>query len=109
MTCGICAGTNGSRSDGPHAHLLFCVSTSSRASWDTLKSSRGDWYRDSKEPSLPMYAMAWPGDCGTGDMLEDVEDTELSSPGRSLPAWADADAGVAPAARKGLNTSPFSS
>lgn len=53
--------------------------------------------------------MAWAGDWGRGDMLEEVEDTELKSPKRSRPAWADADTGVATAGRNGLRTSPFSS
>lgn len=41
-------------------------------------------------------------------MLEEVEDTELSSPERSRPAWADVDTGEAPAATNGPRTSPFS-
>lgn len=53
--------------------------------------------------------MAWAGDWGSGDMLEEVEDTELKSPKRSLPACADADTDVAPTARNGLKASPLSS
>lgn len=41
--------------------------------------------------------------------MEDVDDTELVSPGRSRPTWAEADTGVAPAVRNWLRTSPFSS
>lgn len=52
--------------------------------------------------------MAWAGDWGRGDMLEEFEDTKLKSAKRSRPAWPDASVGVDATAENGLRTSPFS-
>lgn len=41
-------------------------------------------------------------------MLEEFEDTEVKSPKRSCPEWADADTGVEATAKNGPGTSPFS-
>lgn len=52
--------------------------------------------------------MAWPGDWGRGDMLEEFADTRLKSAKRSRPAWPDASVGADTDAKNGLRTSPFS-